>query len=121
MFAKSAILLASISYFGLAAADFVIYYGGSNSVSEGGSSTYTEIKMFNGEPSCDDVNNAQPLENPRNDASSSGWACDGCSDPIDSANIARFEWYNAGGPVAGPDGHYSKISLRCTSLPQKIR
>ncbi|KAM5344171.1 hypothetical protein ACJ41O_012708 [Fusarium nematophilum] len=62
-----------------AAADFRIYIGAEQSLSEGGNQLAWGMQIHNNPPSCDDTNN-QPSKiwNPRNDATIGGWACDGC-------------------------------------------
>ncbi|KAK7464808.1 hypothetical protein VKT23_006014 [Stygiomarasmius scandens] len=88
----------------LVRADFRIFYAMDNTLDEGGSSTSNVLFLFNNPPDCDDVHNAVAVpagsgNGDPNDASSGGFACDGCdSDKApDDFDITRLEIYD------GPD------------------
>ncbi|KAF2838634.1 hypothetical protein M501DRAFT_992596 [Patellaria atrata CBS 101060] len=77
-----------------ALADFRIYLGGDNSISEGGSVAFNGAWLLNAEPSCDDIYNSVMLINGYNDVTESDdWACDGCdaNESIGNLPITRFE------------------------------
>jgi hypothetical protein len=79
----------------------------------GDPSTYENIRVFDGTPSCDDANNYAAL-NVGSDASSSGQArCDGCDDYKDilTWDIKELEMH-----AANDWGHYTIYGIE--QIPQ---
>ncbi|KAF4975741.1 hypothetical protein FZEAL_7518 [Fusarium zealandicum] len=90
------------------AADFKVYLGSDQSLSEGGNQLVWAMMLFNNPPSCKDADR-QPsmLNNPHNDATMGGWACDGCDEtnhlldwPIDRLELPHRMKYSE--EVDGP-------------------
>ena len=81
-----------------ALADFTVYLGNTNEINNPGVSfSASAMQVHDHAPlGCSDVDGSVSLSNPSdNDASSGGWACDGCNqDAVRDWNINRFEMYN---------------------------
>ena len=81
-----------------ALADFQVYLGTTNEINNPGTSfSASAMQVHDHSPlGCSDVDGMVSLSNPNdNDASSGGWACDGCNqDAVRDWDIERFEMYN---------------------------
>jgi len=88
------------------AADLYIFQVMSNFFTEGGTGTGDPIHVYSNRPNCKAVNNAIPLYSVDNDASSGGFACDGCDKgAIVDWPITRFEMYD-GPDAVGSSTHH---------------
>lgn len=111
----------------LATADFRIYQGsGTGIVAPGAASSSSDLYILSNEPSCDDVvNYHSPLSQPAdNDASSNGWACDGCTaaDAPQDWVVDRLEFYNADDAVgASTDSPYPILDIATGSTSKSFQ
>lgn len=107
----------------IASADFWIYLGKSDTLQDGGGGTIPsdgEAWFLNAVPDCDDYGNSITITRGiDNDASSGGWACDGCSSPgAPDDDITRFEFYNGGDrPITADPGTSISKSRSFYCLP----
>ncbi|KAF9039993.1 hypothetical protein BJ165DRAFT_1494877 [Panaeolus papilionaceus] len=135
MFSKSfSFLVAACTLLPLVHADFLIFFATSNDVTEGGTFADTELFLVNNPPSCDDISKVVPIpagsgNGDPNDASSGGFACDGCdiSKAPDDMEITRLEIYdgpdavgsatdNPTGITTDAVGHISEYKIIATPL-----
>lgn len=83
---------------GHAAADFTVYLGNTNEINNPGVSfSSVGMQVHDHAPlDCSEVSNSVTIATPSdNDASSGGWACDGCNaDAVADWEIKRLEIYN---------------------------
>ncbi|KAL6853018.1 hypothetical protein ACO1O0_007568 [Amphichorda felina] len=80
------------------AADFQIYYEEELIADTSGGNVVTSIRIFDGEPSCDDVSSSPSLPDAA-DASSPGYSrCEGCEDmkDIKTWDIETLELHSSG-------------------------
>ncbi|KAI1253858.1 hypothetical protein MGN70_004253 [Eutypa lata] len=81
-----------------AAADFTIYLGNTNEIDNPGISfSAAGMQVHDHAPlDCSEVSDMVTISTPSdNDASSGGWACDGCNaDAVRDWDVQRFEMYN---------------------------
>jgi hypothetical protein len=105
-------------------ADLYIFQASVGTWEDGGPIAGDPINVFTSPPSCNDVGRAINIFSVNNDASSGGFACDGCDvgTAIVNWSITRFEMYdgpdaigsstsNPTGLTSGAVGHISTRSI----------
>ncbi|KAK7464806.1 hypothetical protein VKT23_006012 [Stygiomarasmius scandens] len=109
--------LLSASLLPLVQADFRIFFAVSNDLSEGGATSSNELLLFNNPPDCNDISSAVPISagsgnGDPNDASSGGFACDGCDadKAPDDFDITRLEIFDGPDAVGGSTNNPSGVT-----------